>query len=222
MLVVDVASRCDGYVLKYIVEELGRSIFDVKLVVCTHDDPDHIGGVTQLAQSCHAVAAIPFASRRPHIKLAQSPLGPIVRIATSTREAFRKRTREMYLNSERNARYQHVHNHHIETEEARKYLLPRFRLTHGNELIGFPGWQVIHTPGHSPDSLCFFHEPSRSLITGDTILGSGSKGHVVSPAIYDSPIEMRRTIRKLKKLKPETIYPGHGRTFSGDQLLDHL
>jgi glyoxylase-like metal-dependent hydrolase (beta-lactamase superfamily II) len=222
LLVVDVASKCDGFVLKFIQEELGRSIFDVKLVVCTHDDPDHIGGVAALAQSCHAIAAIPYASKRPHIKLFQNPLGPIVRIATTTREAFRARSRQMYLNPERNARYQHVHNHHIETEEARQFLLPKFRLTDGNELKGFPGWKAVHTPGHSADSLCYFHEPTRSLLTGDTILGSGTKGHVVRPAIYDSPLEMRRTIAKLKKLKPATIYPGHGKVFQGEQLLDHL
>jgi glyoxylase-like metal-dependent hydrolase (beta-lactamase superfamily II) len=222
ILVVDVANRCDGFVLKFISETLGRSIFDVKLVICTHDDPDHIGGVTALARSCHAIAAIPYASKRPYIKLYQNPLGPIVRIATTTREAFRKRSRQMYMNSERNARYQHVHNHHLETEDAKQYLMPKFRLTHGNELRGFPGWKAIHTPGHSPDSLCFFHEPTRCLLTGDTILGSGTKGHVVSPAIYDSPIAMRRTIRKLKKLDPAQIFPGHGKIFSGEQLLDHL
>ena len=222
ILVVDVASRCDGFVLKFITETLGRSIFDVKLVICTHDDPDHIGGVAALAQSCHAIAAIPFASKRPHIKLYQNPLGPIVRIATTTREAFRKRSRQMYMSSQRNARYQHVHNYHLETESAKQFLMPKFRLTHGNELHGFPGWKAIHTPGHSQDSLCFFHEPTRCLLTGDTILGSGTKGHVVSPAIYDSPIEMRRTIRKLKELDPAQIFPGHGKIFSGEQLLDHL
>ena len=222
ILVVDVASRCDGFVLKFITETLDRSIFDVKLVICTHDDPDHIGGVAALAQSCHAIAAIPFASKRPHIKLYQNPLGPIVRIATTTREAFRKRSRQMYMSSQRNARYQHVHNYHLETESAKQFLMPKFRLTHGNELRGFPGWKAIHTPGHSQDSLCFFHEPTRCLLTGDTILGSGTKGHVVSPAIYDSPIEMRRTIRKLKELDPAQIFPGHGKIFSGEQLLDHL
>ena len=143
ILVVDVANRCDGFVLKFISETLGRSIFDVKLVICTHDDPDHIGGVAALARSCHAIAAIPYASKRPYIKLYQNPLGPIVRIATTTREAFRKRSRQMYMSSERNARYQHVHNHHLETEDAKQYLMPKFRLTHGNELDGFPGWQVI-------------------------------------------------------------------------------
>jgi glyoxylase-like metal-dependent hydrolase (beta-lactamase superfamily II) len=222
LLVIDVAMRCDGFVLKYIKEKLGRSIFDVSLVVCTHDDPDHIGGVTALAKSCHAISAIPHASKRPHIKLIRNPLGPMVKLATTIREAGRERSRAMYRNKDRDARYEHVINHHLEEQDNERFVMPRQRLGHGKRLDGFENWEVIHTPGHSWDSICFFHGPSRSLVTGDTLLGSGSLGRLVHPAIYANPGDMRRTLRKLKRLNPKTVYPGHGTIFSGDQILDHL
>lgn len=222
LLVIDVARHCDGFVLKYILEDLGRSIFDVSLVACTHDDPDHIGGVIALARSCHAISAIPHASKRPHIKLFRNPLGPMVKFATALREAGRERSRDMYLNKDRDARYQHVHNHHLEEQGASRFVLPRQRLSHGKALEGFEDWQVIHTPGHSWDSICFFHGPSRSLITGDTLLGSGSLGRLVHPAIYDNPAALRRSLRRLKRLHPTSVYPGHGTVFSGDRILDHL
>ncbi|MBT4492189.1 MAG: MBL fold metallo-hydrolase, partial [Gammaproteobacteria bacterium] len=56
MFIVDVASRCDGFVLRHIQKEMNRSLHDVILATCTHDDPDHIGGVVRLAKACHATA----------------------------------------------------------------------------------------------------------------------------------------------------------------------
>ena len=61
-----------------------------------------------------------------------------------------------------------------------------------------------------------------SLVAGDTLLGSHKKGRVVLPSIYSNPRQTGWTIRKLKGLNPVHIYPGHGRSFHGEGLLDHL
>ena len=37
------------------------------------------------------------------------------------------------------------------------------------ELSGFE-WEVIHTPGHTIDSICLYHEPTGTLISGDCVL----------------------------------------------------
>lgn len=37
------------------------------------------------------------------------------------------------------------------------------------ELSGFE-WEVIHTPGHTIDGICLYHEPTRTLISGDTVV----------------------------------------------------
>jgi hydroxyacylglutathione hydrolase len=222
LLVVDVAMRCDGFVLKFIVEELERSVRDVSLVVCTHDDPDHIGGIIPLARACHAESAIPHASKRSGLKFLRNPLGPAVKVATTAREVFSERARNMYMSNERKSRYEHVPNQHLDDEHSQRFILPKSRLKHGMRLPNFPDWEVIHTPGHSWDSVCFFHWPSRSLITGDTLLGSGQKGHLVQPAIYDNPMAMRKTVNLLKGLSPLVVYPGHGSVMRGESLLSHL
>ncbi len=222
VLVIDVALRCDGFVIRYITEELGRSPEDVDLVVCTHDDPDHIGGVAAMARSCAAVAAIPHAAKRPYLKFLNNPFGPMVKIATSMREALRPRSRQMYMNADRDKRYQFVHNHILQDGDTKTQKLHGQRLRDGRLLKGFENWKVLHTPGHSWDSVCFFHEPSKALVTGDTLLGSGTLGRLVQPSIYADPIAMRRTMEKLKSLKPITVYPGHGSVFSGEHILDHF
>ena len=37
------------------------------------------------------------------------------------------------------------------------------------ELSGFQ-WEVIHTPGHTIDGICLFHEPTGTIISGDCVL----------------------------------------------------
>jgi glyoxylase-like metal-dependent hydrolase (beta-lactamase superfamily II) len=48
---------------------------------------------------------------------------------------------------------------------------PTARVRNGERLpIGDGGWRVVHTPGHTTDHLCFFHEDTGTIITGDHVL----------------------------------------------------
>ena len=69
--------------------------------------------------------------------------------------------------------------------------------------------EVLHTPGHTPGHVVFFHRPSRLVIVGD-VLFQGSIGRTDFPkGDYDTLI---RSIRdKLFALGDEvTFLPGHG------------
>lgn len=66
--------------------------------------------------------------------------------------------------------------------------------------------EVLHTPGHTPGSLCF--RAGRYLISGDTLFPGG-------PGKTRSPADLKQVIRsiteKLFVLPDDTIvYPGHG------------
>jgi glyoxylase-like metal-dependent hydrolase (beta-lactamase superfamily II) len=66
--------------------------------------------------------------------------------------------------------------------------------------------EVLHTPGHTPGSLCFL--AGKHLISGDAIFPGG-------PGKTKSPTDFRRIIesitRKIFVLPDDTvIYPGHG------------
>jgi len=85
--------------------------------------------------------------------------------------------------------------------------------------------EVLHTPGHAPNHLCFFLEEERMLFTGDTILGGMFS--VVSPstggdmAAYMATLDRLRRIRRLR-----TIAPGHGEVIDDprtkiDEYLRH-
>lgn len=67
--------------------------------------------------------------------------------------------------------------------------------------------RAIHTPGHTPDHLCFLTEPDGLLFTGDTVLGRGTA--VIDPPDGDMAAYMR-SLEALRALEPSVIYPGHG------------
>ncbi len=226
LFVVDVAVEGEKYVLGFIEQVLHRPIKDVTLVLSTHDDPDHIGGVRRLAKQCGAEVGYPLASLDPMTKMAHDPMGMVFRFGSGCMEMMRGRAWDMYVSPKRNALAQQKPMKKLDEDvavaEDEKYTEPDYRLKDGNTLPGFPDWQVVHTPGHTWDSCCYYHTPSKSLLTGDTLLGSKKKGNVVMPSIYSNPFQLSQTIERLKTLNPCFIYPGHGSHFEGSDLLGHL
>ncbi|MEM0313812.1 MAG: MBL fold metallo-hydrolase [Candidatus Bathyarchaeia archaeon] len=86
--------------------------------------------------------------------------------------------------------------------------LPADRLLHDGEEIKFgdQALKVLHTPGHTPGSICLLGE--KAIFTGDTLF-AGSIGRVDFPE--SSETEMRKSLEKIKAL-PDHLeaYPGHG------------
>lgn len=74
--------------------------------------------------------------------------------------------------------------------------------------VGQLTFQVIHTPGHSPGSVCFYEPNAAALIAGDTLF-KGTIGNLSFPT--SQPFLMWPSLNKLATLPPETkVYPGHG------------
>jgi len=76
-------------------------------------------------------------------------------------------------------------------------------ITFGNESL-----KVLHTPGHTPGSICLQGE--RVIFTGDTLFAGGI-GRTDFPGGSDS--DMQHSLKKLRLLPDYLIvYPGHGPT----------
>ena len=65
---------------------------------------------------------------------------------------------------------------------------------------------IIHSPGHSPDSVCFYCREDKILICGDVIFDRNT-GRVDLPG--GSAAELRQSINKLSQLEIEYLLPGH-------------
>lgn len=88
---------------------------------------------------------------------------------------------------------------------------PKIELTDGRRLeLGELEIESLHTPGHTPGSVCLYVPAARALITGDTLF-PGSVGRTDLPG--GDPRQLTASLRRLLELPPETtVYPGHGST----------
>lgn len=93
------------------------------------------------------------------------------------------------------------------------------RLEPESRVPGFDDWCIVHTPGHTDDSCCYLHEPTGSVVTGDTILASGRKNQLMLPVIYRDYDQLLGSIRMLASRGARAVYPGHGSVLSGESLF---
>lgn len=87
--------------------------------------------------------------------------------------------------------------------------------------LGDDELKVIHAPGHSPGSVCFYCEKQNFLIGGD-VLFQNSIGRTDLP--YGNHEALIKNIKeKLFKLPPDvTVYPGHGpETTIGSEIKEN-
>ena len=80
--------------------------------------------------------------------------------------------------------------------------------------VGDRGWEVVHTPGHSPGHVCLWSAADRVLCSGDHLL------QVVSPPVTfergferDPMGSYLDSLERVAALEPELVLPGHGPPF---------
>ena len=83
------------------------------------------------------------------------------------------------------------------------------------------GLVAVHTPGHAPEHLCFWHPESRTLLSGDLLAGEGSI--MISPPEG----ELRKYVASLERVRglaPSRILPGHGPEVAraGEKIEEYL
>lgn len=78
--------------------------------------------------------------------------------------------------------------------------------------------KVVHTPGHSPGSCCFYELDKKILFTGDFIIGHITPNplvelnqEVLNLKDYQSLASYMDSLEKIKNLKPDFVFPGHGK-----------
>jgi glyoxylase-like metal-dependent hydrolase (beta-lactamase superfamily II) len=68
--------------------------------------------------------------------------------------------------------------------------------------------KILHTPGHTPGSCCFYFKEDNALFTGDTLFKEGIGRTDLS---YSSKEDLKISLKRIFDLPRETIvYPGHG------------
>ena len=93
---------------------------------------------------------------------------------------------------------------------------PDILLQEGSLKMGDMNFQVIHSPGHSPGSLCLHWLDKKALFTGDVVFNNGV-GRTDIPG--GNGKILKESIIKISQLDLDYLLPGHGEAVSG---CDHV
>jgi endoribonuclease LACTB2 len=79
--------------------------------------------------------------------------------------------------------------------------------------------EALHTPGHAPDHLAFWHADTRTAFVGDLlVLGSS----VFIPASSGGDlVQYLQSLRRLLALRPQRMWPAHGAPIEDPEALIH-
>ena len=190
LILVDTGLREDGQKIVKQIEEAGFSPTEVKTIVLTHSHMDHAGSLAGLASVTGAEVAA-HTDEKPYIE--QKAGLPYKR--------FTKRLM-MWLGN----RILYGHKPAKVTKALKE----------GDDIPEAPGFRVIHTPGHTPGSICLYNEKERILICGDTLFNknpfTGKPGLMLSlPAATVDMERVKESVKRLQQLELGAILFGHGR-----------
>ncbi len=162
------------------IESIGRRARDLRTILVTHGHPDHTGAAGALSKATGAAIVAHRADT----------------VATSDgRRALAYRGTLGMVRSPLPLRGPAVARRLVEDGDV----LP----IHG-------GIRAIHTPGHTPGSLCFLMEESGILFSGDTIFSDGERISRSVPFPGYSRASYVRSLKRLAEMEFEAVCGGHG------------
>ena len=181
--------------------EIGRSIGDVRAIVLTHADPDHVG----FADKLHEEYRIPVyihrgdSERARQGKTKRSEGTPAAMLKMLKHAHARRLLRHMFANG-----------------GAKQAKLPDIIAFDDGDELAVPGrLRAVHTPGHT-DGHCVLHSVSENaLFVGDAInnvnIATGQPGaQVPPPMVNTSTAHAYESLSWIEELDAQTLYFGHG------------
>ncbi len=194
------------------VEDAGGTLRELRRIIATHWHVDHLGLAGKLAEisgaevfvhpwECVELVARPGISLRPvkdWVSDFMKQGGAPEEVGGDLAEILRKRFRSLLSPLSRE----------LGMEDGDTFTFDDFQL------------EVIHTPGHSPGSICLLERECGILISGDSVL----EEMTCNPASRICEAEQGRRFRilnsyldsleKIESLPVKEVLPGHGSPFS--------
>jgi glyoxylase-like metal-dependent hydrolase (beta-lactamase superfamily II) len=110
-------------------------------------------------------------------------------------------------------------------EEDARYPVAWRPLADGEAVaVGDESLTVLHTPGHSPDHVAFWHAASRTAFSGDLLVAGSSV--MIHSSGGGSLLDYLGSLERLRALAPRVLLPAHGPRVDAPaalitQYLDH-
>ncbi|MGD8404413.1 MAG: MBL fold metallo-hydrolase [Anaerolineales bacterium] len=182
--------RSEKKILAYI-SELGKSEADLKYILLTHSDVDHVGALAALARTSGART---YASQ---IEAKSIAVGESSRRSYSSGISLRRFLFALLSPFFKAAPFQ--------VDEI---------LEEGQTLPALGGLHVIATPGHTPGHLSFYAPIPGVLFCGDSMVSDEDRLYGSRPGVTWDPDQARESVQKQAELGASIVCPGHGPVIS--------
>jgi glyoxylase-like metal-dependent hydrolase (beta-lactamase superfamily II) len=185
LTLIDTGLKFDANRIVRSIEKLGRQAGDVRRIILTHSDGDHVGGLARLkaltrARTCaSAIEAQAIAKGEPSRELSRGGAG-----------------KWLFSLLKGVMRTAPVHIDEI--------------LTDGQVLPLLNGLRIVATEGHTPGHISLFAPDVGVLFTGDSIIASGEQLLGSNKAFTWDQTKAVASVRKQAALGARIVCPGHG------------
>lgn len=177
---------------------MGRGLSDIRGVILTHGDSDHLGFAERLRRE-HGVPVFVHSADAERAKGGPKPPTPMGRKRLGALAGF-----FLYAARKGGARTRHL-TEVVEISDGQVLPLP-----------GDP--RIVALPGHSPGSIAVYVPEVRAAFVGDALTTrsvlTGEVGPQPAP-FTDEPAEALASLDRLAALDVEWILPGHGAPWRG-------
>jgi glyoxylase-like metal-dependent hydrolase (beta-lactamase superfamily II) len=213
--IIDVCFPSDAKnILTFVHHTLGRDLNDIKLIILTHSHLDHVNGVDYLSAKIHAELAA-------HSNAEKYLTGKQANIFPGMHKAINYISFMMAHNLPRPSISDAFRMPWSGIPGIRKGIHSKIThwLTDDEDLPYNPGWKVIHTLGHTDDSICLYNSQNKALISGDILINLDGR-LMLNPLLSLDSEALIESLNKLKQLQVDVVYPGWGTPVFGKDILD--
>ena len=177
------------------IGSIGRSAEELRLILMTHSHPDHTTGALTIRRRTGAEIAAHGHDTKVHSDHQVSVSYMGVFTSLRVPVPFLERTPVDHI------------------------------VADGDVLPALDGIRVIHTPGHTPGSVCYLLESRGLLFSGDTLFSNGKRVSRSVPFPGSDRHDYRRSLQRLATLEFDSLLGGHGAPLVGgasDRLRELL
>ncbi len=191
----------------------GSDASELGAAIATHGHADHVGGLPTLRHVHRTAIHLPQAIAE--MRDGTRPLRPPgLRAVAEILPVMASQPRDLAATKEIAGTMKEIG---WDGKGVRLPFEPDSWLVDGTHLPGLADWEVLTTPGHSDDSTCLYHRPTRTLLSGDAVLSVEGRGWF-NPEYVDGRLSAQTEVR-LRQLDVEHLLPGHGLVVQGRDVM---